>query len=444
MSSHEIPGDKSRIDRSFEVIGEYNSAVLQRIANDPSSGLVNKYFASCMDTSAIESLGSNPVTDIWNQFRGLSGGDRASQVASTLAILMKNGFSGLYNFGTDIDAYNPSTMVYVFNQGGLGLPDRSYYEDAAIFKQYIEHIAHMINLVGSFSAAIDAPKIANFEAQLANITVPSDQLFNPFTATNRMQWSDLIRLAPNVGFDKLVDNLQLSNGVAVTIDAPAYFSALSNLIAKTDSQTLALYFQWQVLHQSASRLSSQFVKENFDFYGRVLSGTTTPSPRSKTCMTSTVTVVPELAGKLYAQQAFPASSKTAAEEMYDAILSAFEINVQKLDWMDPVTLDRAIAKLKQILRLIGYPEKPRNYSEYTFNAGYSANWLLAAQSEFNRTLAAAGGPSDRTHWEMGTLYLNIQRCKMTFNFLTRNFFNFLALPDLQTDFLSTLSCFSCF
>lgn len=360
-----------------------------------------------MDTSAIDALGWQPVRELWYLLS--ASGDVPTFVSKNLALLMKNGFSGLYNFGTDIDAYNPSSMVYVVNQGGLGLPDRSYYQDPAIFKSYTEHIAKMLKLTGQGTAASDATKIAQFEAQLANITVPSDQLFDPFTSTNRMDWSELIRLAPNLGFDKLITELNLRSNVAVTIDSIKYFTQLSELLGKTRTYNLVMYFHWRLLHQSATRISAEFEKENFDFYGRILSGTPTAPARSKTCMTSTVTVVPELAGKLYAQKAFPAASKTAAEKMYDAILSAFEINVQKLDWMDPVTLERAIVKLKQILRLIGYPENPRSYSEYNFNAGYFANWLLAAKAEFIKTLAAAGGPSDRTHWEMRTCSRSLDR-----------------------------------
>ena len=406
LSTHEIPGDKSRIDRSFEVIGEYNSAVLQQIADDPNSGLVHKYYSSCMDTNAIEKVDTTPIYTLWNRLQD-DFTDVPGTVARNLAFMMPNGFSALFGFGTDIDAYNPSSMVYVLGQGGLGLPDPSYYQDTTVYTAYVAHISKMLALAGrTFDSDREAENIAQLESKIANITVPSDELFDPFKSTNRMTWANLIRMAPNLGFDKLINILNLRSDVAVTIDAPKFYSALSSLLARTPTNTLISYFRWQILNQSAARLSARFVKQNFAFYGTVLSGTTTPSPRAKTCMTSTVTVVPELAGKLYADKAFPAASKTAAENMYDAIVSSFEINVQKLDWMDPVTLERAIAKLKQILRLIGYPEHPRTYSSYNFDAGYYANGMLASQYEFNRTLAAAGGPSDRTHWEMAASEVN--------------------------------------
>lgn len=400
LGTHQIPGDKSRIDRSFEVITEYNSALLQEIANDPSSGLVYKYFNACMDTAAIDQVDAAPVRSVWNDLDSLNNGNDGPAQINGLALLLRSGFSALYNFGSGTDAANPGTVIYTFNQGGLSLPDRSYYTDASIFAQYKTHIETMLSMMSSGSASDDAARIANFEAAIANITVPADQLFDPFKSFNRMSWSDLKKLAPNLGFDLLINRLGLNEDVAVALDAPVFFSALSNLVSHTDHRTLSAYYKWAVLHQSASRLSSRFVKENFKFFGTVLSGTTTPSPRSKTCMAATDAAIPELTGKLYAQKAFPASSKDAAEQMFDAIVSSFEINVQKLDWMDPQTLQRALDKLGKIKRLIGYPENPRSYSEFSFNAGYSANWNAVAQDDFKRTMAAAGGKSDRTQWLM--------------------------------------------
>lgn len=328
--------------------------------------------------------------------------------ANNMALLMTNGFSGFFNFGTDIDAFNPSKMVYSLSQGGLSLPSPSYYKNGVIMKEFLAHVVKMMQMSGSFNPFPPAHAIIDLEVGMANITVPADELFDPFKSTNRMQWSDLIKLAPNLGFDHLIEILNLDPNVAVVVDAPSYFSRLSDLLGSLINDHDSVdYFHWRVVHQLAPRMSAEFVKENFKFYGTILSGTTTPPSRAKTCMTDTITAVPELAGKLYVQKAFPAASKTAAENMYDAILTAFEINVQKLDWMDPVTLERAITKLKQILRLIGYPEHPRSYSEYSFNqATYASNWGLAAGSEFNRSLAMAGKASDRTHWEMPASEVN--------------------------------------
>lgn len=401
MNSHTIPNDKSRIDRSFEVITDRNNDVLLNIAQDPTSGLINKYYEACMDTNAIEDEHHIPLTLLRHQ---LQIDEDRSAFIHDMIVLFRNGIPTLFDFGTEIDAYNPSQMIYAIGQSGMTLPSREYYKDPKIMEAYISHIEQMFFLTGYFSPRAHAEKVAAFETQLANLTVPRDQLYNPFKSNNRMSWSDLVIMTPNLHLDKLATTLQLNTNIPVVVDAVNFFVGLSQLL--NDQMSLNDYFNWKIIHTMAPLLNQDFVKENFKFFGTVLSGVTVPAARSKTCMAMTTAAVPDLVGAKFVQKAFSPQAKQSAQKMYDAILATFQVSAQKLSWMDPQTLSRAQTKLKQLLPLIGYPEDPRNYTSYKFNSGYAANWIEVQNAEFDRSLAEAGKRSDRTAWHSPASIVN--------------------------------------
>lgn len=388
------------IDRAIEAIFERNQDVLQKVVDDPSSGLVNLYYSACMDTGLIESDGTAVLDKL------LSSVSSSNGLAYNLASLFQNGASALFEFGVEIDPADPTKNIYALNQGGLTLPDPSYYDDPTIFPQYVAHISQMLKLAG-FNPS-DADRIANFERTLASVTVPDDQLFDPFKSFNKMTWEQLYALSPNTQFRQFARYLQLRTNVPVTLDAPAFFSGLSQVLASTPIETVTNYTRWRLIHWMAPRLPSAFVKANFAFFGQILNGLPVQPPRSKTCIQSTDNALPELVGRLFAERAFPATSKAAASSIFDSILSTFEGKVRKLDWMDPVTKGKAVHKLELILRLIGYPDHPRNYTSYApeFGKHYAQNVLVTTRSEFQREMATAGGPSDRSQWEMSADTVN--------------------------------------
>ena len=401
MSRNEIPGDKTRIDRSFEVISDHNAAILEKIAENPDSGLVHKYYMHCMDITSINKLGAKPIIAVQGELS--TSNSVAEAVPFNGAILLKHGLSGLFNFRTDIDALNPSKRIYFFSQGGLSLPDPSYYALPYMMGNFEYHISNMFNLE---NAPIDARIVSRFEQAIANITVPAEDLFDPFTSYNRMSWDELIKLAPNLNFEKFIQDLGLDRNVNVALDAPKFFADLSTLIGKTPLANINAFFRWKMLDQTATFLSTPFINENFDFYGRVLSGQKEQPQRKKTCLSATNDVVPELAGTLFAKQAFPDSSKEMASQIFETLLSSFESNVQKLTWMDPQTLRRALDKLNKVDRLIGYPDHPRTYSEYEFNWGYFANYLLVGGGELKRQLSEINLAPRRDVWAFGPYVIN--------------------------------------
>ena len=161
------------------------------------------------------------------------------------------------------------------------------------------------------------------------------------------------------------------------------------------------YLRWHVLHASAQALSSKFVNEDFDFYGRTLTGTKELQPRWRRCSGATDRLLGEALGQKYVAQAFPPEAKEQARQMVQNLVAALRADIGTLPWMSPETRQQALAKLSAMTLKIGYPDKWRDYSSYQIvRDSYYENIQRGSHFEFHRHLTQIGKPVDRNEWDM--------------------------------------------
>jgi putative endopeptidase len=143
------------------------------------------------------------------------------------------------------------------------------------------------------------------------------------------------------------------------------------------------------------------VDENFNFFGKTLTGTQELLPRWKRCVRSTDRQLGEALGQVYVKKAFPPESKARALEMVHNLIAALRDDLATLDWMGPETRKQARIKLDAIALKIGYPDHWRDYSAYkVVRTSYVDNVEAGNEFEFHRDAAEIGKPVDRTEWGM--------------------------------------------
>ena len=148
-------------------------------------------------------------------------------------------------------------------------------------------------------------------------------------------------------------------------------------------------------------LPKAFVDENFDFYGKTLTGAKEIRPRWKRCVQYTNSDLGEALGKAYVAEKFPPESKAATLKMVHELEAALKADISQLSWMTNDTKKQALDKLAHIDNKIGYPDKWRDYSTLTVVRGDAlGNGLRANEFEFKRQLNKIGKPVDRSEWEM--------------------------------------------
>ena len=366
---------------------------------------IGDFYASCMDTAAIEAAGTKPIDA---ELATIAAMKNAAELQAETARLQKEGVGVLFGFRATQDAKDSSQVVGAAWQGGLGLPEREYYlkqddKSKQLRDNYVKHVARMFELLGDSAdtATTEAGTILRIETSLANASMKNTDLRDPEKTYHRMKLADVQALTPAFSWQtyfKLLGHPELKE---INVGQPDFFKALDSQLTATPLADWKTYFRWHLLNSAAPELPDKFVAEEFEFRGKTLTGAKEIQPRWKRCTQATDRALGEALGQVYVQKYFPPEAKAHALVMVHNLISALRNDLQTLPWMSPETRAQATAKLEAFAVKIGYTDKWRDYSALKIDrASYLANQRRAASFEFERRLAKIGKPVDRTEWGM--------------------------------------------
>jgi putative endopeptidase len=366
---------------------------------------IGDFYASCMDTTAIDAAGAKPIDPELLNIAQIKGG---ADLQAEMALLQESGIDAMFRFSSRQDAKDSTQVIATANQGGLGLPDRDYYlrddeKSKKLRDDYVKHVAKMFELLGDASdkAAAEAGTVMTIETTLAKASMSNVDRRDPNKTYHRMKLADLRALTPSFSWEayfKATGHPQLAEA---NIGQPDFFKALDAQLTATPVEDWKTYLRWHLVDATAPGLSEKFVAEDFEFHGKALRGAKEILPRWKRCVQSTDRNLGEALGQLYVQKYFPPEAKAHVLEMVHNLIAALHGDLQTLPWMGPETRAQATAKLEAFGVKMGYPDKWRDYSELKIDrASYIQNELRGAEFEFQRQLNEVGKPVDRTEWGM--------------------------------------------
>jgi putative endopeptidase len=409
--THPLPAQYSRYGR-FEELAERNREVLHQILEQdaamtnakPGSAeqKVGDFYAACMNETAVETAGITPIQPELERINGIS--DRASLIAE-LNRLHTEGFAPLFRIGGTNDQKNSKMIIASLGTGSIGLPDRDYYlRDDPRFKtireQYVTHVAKMLTLSGESSdqASADAQKILALETKLAAAQLPRVELRIPENTYHPTPVAELASMAPALDWPNYLHTLGVST-TTVNVSQPKYIQTVSQLLTEVPMDDWKALLRWQVVDGAAPTLTKAFVDEDFNFGGRILSGTKEPQERWKRCVRAADASIGQLLGQEYVRRNFTPEAKAKMNSLIDNLIGALREDIPTLSWMGPETKAAALGKLAAFRRRIGYPDKWRDYSALTISrASYAANAQAARAWAYHHNIERIGHPDDPNEW----------------------------------------------
>jgi putative endopeptidase len=411
-----IPPDRARWGR-FDELADRNLAVERGILEKSArispgrtalDQKIGDFYAACIDQAAIDRKGVAPIRAELDEVAALTSKD---QLAAVLAKLGKLGISGVFRFAASPDFSNAGMNIAVIDQGGLSLPDRDYYvkSDAAsadIRAKYEQHLTNMFNLLAAalnttWDSKAKAAAVLKFEIALASASMDRAARRDPGTRNHPMTAGDLPGLTPGFKWNDLFAGEAAPAFQKVNVANPEFFKQFSGLLNQTSLDDLKTYLTWHVLLDMASLLPESFVDENFDFFGRTLTGAKEIQPRWKRCVQETDNALGEALGQKYVEVAFGGPAKARALDLVHEIESAMEQDIKAASWMTQATRQQALAKLTSVTNKIGYPDKWRDYSAVAIRRDdFAGNSMRANEFERRRNIDKIGKPVDKSEWSM--------------------------------------------
>lgn len=414
-----IPGDLPLNDQ-FENLSEYNHQLLHGIleqaakagpGRSPDEQKSGDYYAACMNTQAINADGLKPLQPELARIDALK--DKG-ELPALLAHYQKIGVNAFFDLGSMQDYKDATQEIAVVDQGGLGLPEKDYYlrtdaKSVKLRQEYVDHIAKMLQLYGepAAKATADAKAILALETSMAQSSMGVVERRDPYKTYHMETVATLANSDPSLHWATLLKDAGTPPVNQLNVANPAYFQALNGILANADMATVRNYLRVHLLDSFASRLPTAFDQENFDFYGRKLSGTPQMQVRWKRCVSGTDAALGEALGKVYVEKYFAGDSKQKTLDMVKAIEASMNKDLTSLSWMGPETKVKAVQKLDLITNKIGYPNKWRDYSKLIIKPNDAlGNSIRAREFEAARQLNKIGKPVDKNEWDMSPPTVN--------------------------------------
>jgi predicted metalloendopeptidase len=417
----EIPADRSAFGSSAIVTDITDRRVADLIreaaegsaAADSASQKIGDFYASFMDTTRIDSAGIQPLKTRLDSIAAIR--DRkelAGVLGSTLRAdvdvlnatnLYTENILGLW-VAQDLD--DPSHYSPFLLQGGLGMPDRSYYVDssaamAAIRKKYQDHVAAMLGQAGVADSDGKAAGIARLESEIAKAHWTREETGDVSKGNNHWTRADFSSKAPGLDWETYFAAAGLKEPKGFVVWQPSAVTGISALTASEPLETWKDYLTYHAIQSRVAVLPTSLYRTSFAFYGPVLSGAEKPRDRWKRAVTATNGALGFAVGKLYAEHYFPPADKARAEAMVSNLIAAFRQRIDRLAWMTPATKKEAKAKLAVLKVGVGYPDKWPTYSGLTVVKGDAyGNNERAQLFQYRSALRRLNGPVDRSEWVM--------------------------------------------
>ncbi|CAG2246767.1 unnamed protein product [Mytilus edulis] len=410
----------------FSVVSDQNKVYIRKILQSNSTVIkgqhsetvqkMKTYYKMCLDTSKINELGSEPLTQFIKMIGGWTvtdtGFDESKwKLEDVLAKINIYNFAPLFDVGITIDDKNSSQYVLSFTQPDLTLKTEEEYNTT--YSSYKDLRNAMLDfgatlgqyLGGDYNETRQKMEdIYNFEKQLSEIFVPKEILRQPDLIYHKMTLKELQGIMGNwIDLSEYLQNFlgyKLSEDTDVIVYTPDYLTKLAPIMQKTlsNKQLLANY-----MYSKAALILD-----------KVESGVKELDPLTQRCVAKTNSVFGFATGAMYVEQHFSESSRSEVQDILDRVLTAFYDNMPGVDWMDKETREKAQAKLKYITPMIGYPDWILNVTEldkYYENMTISKDrffdtHLIYKKVEVDRVLRKLNTVPDRSEWDMKPYTVN--------------------------------------
>ncbi|MDA0705964.1 MAG: peptidase M13 [Proteobacteria bacterium] len=411
LDETEIPADKSNYG-GFVILADEAQENIKAIIEESATGdfakgsdeqKVGDLYKSYLDLEARNARGLEPLQPELARIKALSSHDEITRYFARGSIY---GVSMPMDLQQLVDWNDPTRYSMIITQGGLGLPDREYYllqdeRSTSLRTAYVSHIAKMFDLAGLPDGAAAADTIMALETQLAEKQMSKEEARNRAKNYQTVVREALAETMPQFAWDGYLEEFGIPEIDSVVLYMKDYLGQLDTIIRATDMETWKTYLTWRALGASATILTEELDREEFEFFGKALSGTEEQQEMWRRGTALVSGNLGEVVGKVYVAKHFPPEAKERMEALVVNLINAYEKSIRELDWMSDATKAEALRKLSKFTPKIGYPDVWRDYSMLEIEADdLFGNLLRAAEAEQQRQLNRHGGPVDRAEWGM--------------------------------------------
>ena len=382
-------------------------AALENPAPGSEAKKIGDLYNLAMDSVRRNSEGYAPIQPLLDKVAAVS--DR-SQLLPLSAELMRQGISTAFHVFFEADIMNSRENLLQIYQGGLSLPEKSYYIDeesvtVSIRDKFREHVVKMFMLCG-FSeeqSKENMQAVMRIEKRIAEKSFDNVQQRDPAANYHKFTYDSLKTEYSTLPWDVFFDSLGIKDVCSVNVAQTEPLKEVAAIFEQEPLEDILAYMQWNVINSTAGELNDELSAQNFDFYGRTLSGAQEQRPRWKRALGVVNATLGEAVGKLYVAKYFPPAAKERMLALVGNLQKALAQRIDAQEWMSDSTKQFAHDKLNSFRVKIGYPDKWKNYDNLIIDPAdsYAANCRRISEFMWDDMIARKHNkPVDVDEWYM--------------------------------------------
>ena len=403
----QIPADKGSVGYG-NILNDEAEANVRKILDDMAANpaqygatgkQVGDFYASWMDTAAIEAKGAAPLKPYLAKI------DAARSLDDVQTLFASVGYAAPVGIGIIPSLSDPTRYTAIAGQGGLGMARDNYLLEGAKYdgfrKAYRAYIEHMLTLGGVADASAKADRIFALETAMAKVQWSPEQSRDIAKLNDPEDVAGLEAKAPEFNWALMLKTAGVDQSPKVLMANNTALTAEGKLLTATPLQTWKDYLAFHFISDHAQFLPKAFDDARFAFYGQTLSGVPQQRDRWKRGVQLVNGSLGEAVGKICVAKYFPPAAEAQMAELIENLRAAYQERISGSTWMDDATRKAALAKLAAFEPRIGHPVNYIDYSSMMVDRGdLLGNAMRADEFQHQLELSRFPKPVDRSLWEM--------------------------------------------
>jgi len=363
---------------------------------------IRNLYLSYLNETAIEQAGITPIKSDLDAIK------KAKSHSDISQLMTQPDYKSLISYWVDLDAKAPDTYVLYIGQGGLGLPNRTYYLDNTpqmedIRKSYIAYIATMLELAGEKDVTQKAQKIFDLEKAIATVHWSPEARRDTIKNYHAMTLTEMKNHTQGFDWDSFITSRKLTDKqlAKVVVETDSAVEQTAKIFADTPVSTLKDYLTFQYISEHARYLNQTIADAQFDFYSKKLNGIEKQRTRQERALQTVNSLQGEPLGQIYVEQYFDPQAKEKIKDLVSYVRGTFNSRLKVNDWMDEPTRQEALKKLEQFTVKVGYPDQWNDFSAINLKPdSLLDNYKQVLAWSYDDMIGKIGQPVRQWEWGM--------------------------------------------
>lgn len=362
-------------------------------------------YSACMD---VEASKQEELDFIKSEAETLKNLKTNAELASLAQGRLEKGLTALTYFGDITNKDNPTINDAYIVSDMRTLPERSYYQNKELIKEFKGILTDFFKTVGFDQPEKRADWVIEFETNLAMKAPIPNEIRQRYSEKRDISRADFLKNYPELKFENTLNKIPEKT---VLIDLiPETNKFINDSIKTQPHEALKSVYAFHSMADYLDDAYPEFFNKYFKFSHKYLGGPSERPDRQERC---TKLVMNQFGMELDSELIdilFPNFPQDRAIKMGEAVRASILAGLEKNTWLSPSTKEEAIKKIKFAKLHLVKPQKEKDWNfmpvkKYDPKKPY-ANARLYSITSLEKTLDEIKQIRNPDKWWMSPLVVN--------------------------------------